>query len=173
MRHRPQLPDHRLAGLLADRFGLVVLKLIFLPVGEDGWAYRAETEEGRSWFVKLNQHLPAASLALTDYLCSTPGLDWIPAPHPAVDGSLWVQCDGLYLTVHPYVEGGILMDQPVQPDQAVGIGHMLAELHQAGQRLPGELRAQLPVETYRRHQETAARVLAAGLSGANGRKNPA
>ncbi len=165
MRLRPHLAEDDLAALLGERFGLDVAGLTFLPVGEDGWVYRVETRGGADWLLKLNQQPPETVLRLTNYLCTAGGLDWIPAPRPALDGSLWVERQGLYLSLQLFIRGDILMDRPPDAGQAGRIGAMLAALHRAGQNLPGELGARLPVESYARHLATAARVLAAALSG--------
>ena len=161
MRYRPHLSDATIASLLVSKFGLAPRELAFLPVGEDGWAYRAvDAKDGRDWFVQLRQQPVERVLAVTDYLREHAGLDWIPPSLPALDGSLSIAAGDLYLTICPFIHGQELMGRPLKSAQVQQIGGMLARLHAAA--LPDHLRAHLPVETFDRHQETARRVLTAG-----------
>lgn len=165
MRHPPALEERDLSRVLRDRFGLEVRALTFLPLGEDGWTYRVDAQDGRAWFAKINQAPPAVSLEVTRYLCIEQGLDWIPAPLPTAGGKLYVEAGGLFVSVQPFVEGEILMSRPITPAEAGRIGGMLAELHGCAQRLPGNLRSTLPVESFARHQEMATKVVEAARSG--------
>jgi spectinomycin phosphotransferase len=161
MRYRPHLSDQTVVALLENRYGLALRELAFLPVGEDGWAYRAvDSHDGRNWFVQLRQQPVEKVLAVTAYLREQAGLDLIPPTLSALDGSLSVSAGGLHLTVCPYIHGRELMGRPPASAQVQQIGRMLAQLHAAV--LPNRLRALLPVETYARHQDTARRVQAAG-----------
>lgn len=160
MRFRPHLSDAQVAALLDAHFALGVRSLEFLPVGMDGWAYRAESTDGRARFAKLRQRSGPVALALTHCLHAELDLDWVLAPLPALDRALEVEAGGLWLSLYPFIEGRSVMARGYHPGEGEQVGRMLAQLHAAAPRLQPELLAQLPSESFARHQELAVRVLA-------------
>lgn len=164
MRYRPHLSDEEVGALLERHYRLGVSAVEFLPVGMDGWAYRVEDAHGQAWFAKLRQALQPGELPVTAYLRERLGLEWLVAARPTPDGLLAAQVSDLHLVVYPFVAGESLMDRGLRSGDAQRIGRMLAELHGATGSLPPDLRAMLPAESFRAHQETAARVLQAALA---------
>ncbi len=160
MRFRPHLTDAQVAAQLERQYHLNVQALEFLPLGQDGWAYRVEDAHAGTFFAKLRQHTGALELAVTGHLHNSLGMPWVLAPLPTVDQAHEAETGGLWLSLYPYISGQDLMQRGLRPGEGEAIGDMLAQLHAAGQRLPPGLLDRLPRESFARHQEMAGRVLA-------------
>lgn len=161
MRFRPTLPDSTLACLLEEHFGLAPDGLTFLPLGEDGWVYRAHGPDGTSWLAGLKQEPARAAFEVASWLHDHAGLEWVVAPRPSLTGRYVVPAEEFWLTLTPWVEGSELMARGLFPGEGGHVGRLLAQLHAATSGLPGALRELLPQENFRRHREMALKVLRA------------
>src|SRR5271170_3719999 len=90
MRKKQSLPLQYIIDCLNTHYGIAVNTLIFLPLGADMNAsvYKAETQGGPSYFVKLKRsHHYAISVAILALLQAS-GIQQIIPPIKAIDGEL-------------------------------------------------------------------------------------
>ena len=106
MLEKPVLPDERIIACLRADYGLSVVGLDFLPLGADAntAVYRAVTEDGAPYFVKLRSGaFDASSVAVPKYL-SDRGIRPIIAPQATRAGRLWTELDPYRVILYPFVE---------------------------------------------------------------------
>jgi spectinomycin phosphotransferase len=133
---------------LRDEYGQSVPSLKRLPLGADGEAevYRAETAEGRPWFVKLRfGGLDPCSATIPRFLFDH-GVEQVIPPEVTRSGALWVDLEGARLLVYPFVEGHNALRTPFEARHWVELGTALARIHAL--ELPPALAAGVQRETY-------------------------
>ena len=107
MREKPNLADETITACLREGYGLAVAGLTFLPLGNDAqaWVYRADAEDGTTYFVKVRRGpVHAPSLAVPRYL-KEQGLEAVVAPLPARTLELWQRLGDFALMVYPFIDG--------------------------------------------------------------------
>jgi len=107
MLEKPAIPDAQIIACLRTDFDLNPARLTFLPIGADlnTVVYRAETPDGKTYFVKLRRgEFNAISVTLPHFLREQ-GVAAIIAPLPTDRGDLWTSLAEYHLTLYPFVEG--------------------------------------------------------------------
>lgn len=161
MRFRPAFQDVAIGHLLKEHFDLTPGELIFLPLGEDSWVYRATCTDGSAWLVRLKQDSRQEACEVSAWLHDHAGLNWVVAPCPSRTGRYEVPAGELWLTLAPWVDAPALMTRGLAAGDGEKIGQLLAQLHASAKQLPPSLRRRLPQETFCRHREAALKVLQA------------
>jgi spectinomycin phosphotransferase len=132
MRESPAtLSTDRLRACLADRYGIGVTGIHFLPLGHDAaaWVYRVDAQRGGPYFLKACLRIRnEAGLVVPRYLHEH-GLTNVVAPLPTRDGRLWTETDGFALVLYRFVEGQTGMQRRLTPDQWRAYGSVLGRLH--------------------------------------------
>ena len=161
MLEKPDLPDDRLKSCLHDDYGLRITELSFLPLGADvdTAVYRAVSEDGRSYFVKLRRGEFDDTAVLVPQLLSELGIRQIIAPIPTIAGQPWTQVDAFTVVLSPFVEGESGFDRQLSDQQWIALGVALRRMHAA--ELPRSLTEQLPGETYSSHWRDLVRTFQA------------
>lgn len=139
----PHIDKHALAGLLGEAHRLGITRLSFLPVGEEGYSYLAETTHGARYFVKAydaSDEGYAARLGqafqITAWLRDARGHATVVAPSAMENGALSLRYRGYVVVLFDYVDGVTAMDvRPTDADwQAMATS--LAAVHESADALP-------------------------------------
>lgn len=166
MLEKPDIPDSRLITAARDAYNLPVGALAFLPLGADinTAVYRATTDDGTAYFLRLRRGEFNESAVLVPRYLSDLGISHIIPPLPATDGHLWVEAGGFRLVVYPFVVGVDGYDAPMSAENWIALGAALRRIHDAA--VPPDLLCRLPRETYDgRWRAAVRRYLAEGLDG--------
>lgn len=144
---RPSITDDQILDVLRDRYAIRPTGLTFLALGHDAhaWTFRASTDRG-DVFVKIRRRVDDARLRLVRFL-DEDGLDAVVAPIATLDGDVSVAIEDLHLVAYPFVEGRLAAEVGLDDDQWIQYGRIVGALHAT--RLPPELAAPLPRETFR------------------------
>jgi spectinomycin phosphotransferase len=144
----PDLAAGDLLAAVRSGYDLPVTTVTFLPIGLDSaaWAYRAETEDGDSYFVKVRRGLPnPAGLMLPRFLRDS-GVENVVAPNPALDRMLTANAGEYTVILYPFVEGISGADQGMEERHWVAYGATLRQIHEIAP--PAELAAHMRHETF-------------------------
>jgi spectinomycin phosphotransferase len=150
MQTRPALADERITTALRSDYGLDVVHLHFLPLGNDinSYVYRVDLRDGGAVFVKIKHRLDnPASLRVPRYLRDL-GITEVVAPVATHDGSTHALADGFAVIVYPFVAGGNGMDNPMTDAHWIAYGAVLRRIHDATASRPSEINALLRCEAY-------------------------
>jgi spectinomycin phosphotransferase len=148
MLDRPNLPDDPISACLHDRYGLPVVAIEFLPIGNDtnSWVYRVSAEDGQAYFAKVRRgpvYLP--SLAVPRYL-KDQGLEPVVAPLPARTLELWQRVGEFVLFLYPFIDGRTGMAAGLSKGQWIELGTVLKRIHSP--TVAAELAGQVDRETF-------------------------
>lgn len=145
---KPNIQDAALIDCLRKNYGLPIKQITFLPLGSDRntVVYRADAEGGAAYFVKLRREdFNEMSLVVPKFL-SSQGVPHIIAPLASLDGKVWVQVSGYYLSVYPFILGRNGHDVGLADTHWVELGRTLRGLHSTA--LPPEMLARVPKENF-------------------------
>lgn len=148
MLDNPRIEDATLIKCLHKKYELPIQQIKFLPLGADRntVVYRADTDDGATFFVKLRREdFNEMSLIVPRLLCDQ-GVSHIIAPLATRDGRVWAQESGYYLSVYPFIVGRDGNDAGLEDMHWVELGQTLRGLHSTV--LPSELVARLPKESF-------------------------
>jgi len=95
MLEKPGIDESTIAGGLEREFGLDVVELSFLPIGNDARtaAYRLVARRQAPLYVKLRSGAFFESAITVPKLLYGNGSENVIAPIPTLDGRLWVRLD--------------------------------------------------------------------------------
>lgn len=148
MLEKPAIEDEKIIACLHRSYGLAVEQLAFLPLGADynSAVYRADTEDGTPYFVKLRRgNFDPVSVTLPKLL-SEQGVTQIIPPLATKTGQLWVELDSFKLILYPFVAGrngyGVALSEQNWRD----FGAALKRIHAAV--VPPAIIRQIPRERY-------------------------
>jgi spectinomycin phosphotransferase len=132
VRDKPEIPEERLRACLREQYGLSAAALEFLPLGLDARSgiYRAVTDEGAAYLLKVRRGpLYDPSLLIPRYL-SDQGIASIVAPLPATSGALRVDLEEWTLAVYPYIEGERGWRPGMTDGQWAAVGAAVKQIHE-------------------------------------------
>jgi spectinomycin phosphotransferase len=148
MLEKPDLPDEQLIACLQREYGLRIVQIDFLPLGNDmnTAVYRVVADDARPYFLKLRSgHFDEITVAIPRLL-SDQGMAQIIAPLATSAGQLWARMDAFALILSPFVEGKNGLEVTLSDRQRVEIGAALKRLHTLA--VPEALRQRIPRETF-------------------------
>jgi spectinomycin phosphotransferase len=148
MLEKPDLPDEQLIACLLQEYGLRIVQVDFLPLGNDlnTAVYRVVADDGRPYFLKLRRGAFDEITVAIPRLLSDQGMAQIIAPIATNTGRLWARMDAFALILSPFVAGQNGFEVDVSDRQRVEIGAALKRIHTLA--LPESLRQRIPRETY-------------------------
>lgn len=166
MVEKQSLSHQTMIDCLNTNYNIAVAKLLLLPLGADinATAYKAETRDGLSYFVKLKRgHHDDISVALLALLQDS-GIQQIIPPVKTIDGELIQHVNDLTLTVYPFVDGqnGFCCD--LTDDQWVALGKVLRQVHEI--EVPPSIKDRIRKENYSSKWREAVRSLYVHIEGA-------
>lgn len=161
MLEKPDLSDDRLNSCLQDDYGLRITEISFLPLGADvnTAVYRAISEGGTPYFVKLRSGDFVGTTVLASQLLSDLGIEQIIAPIVTNTGQPWTRVDAFTVILYPFVTGENGFDRDLSDQQWISLGAALNQMHVA--LLPHDRTEQLPHETYSPHWRELVRTFQA------------
>jgi spectinomycin phosphotransferase len=148
MLEQPNLQDEKIIACLQDEFSLPVSKFDFLPLGADQntAVYRAVTENGTSYFVKLRMgNFEETALTLPKFLCEQNIPNIIP-PFVTKTDRLWANLETFKIILYPFIEGRNGFDIDMSNRHWFEFGAALKRIHTA--EIPSSITNQIRKETY-------------------------
>ncbi len=148
MLDKPNLDETQLIATVRKAYGPPITQLTFLPVGADFYsaAYRAETDNGRTYFLKVRTgNFDEASVTVPDFFVRQ-GISHIMSPLTTQSGRLYAELDSHKLLLYPFVDGKNGWEDPLTNDEWCTLGKTLKHVHTTA--LPDSIRGQLPQETF-------------------------
>lgn len=166
MLEKPDLQDEKIIASLQDEYGLRVVQVVFLPLGADRntAVYRAVSEDGTRYFVKLRHGVfDGATVALTRFL-SDQGIVHIIAPLATKAGDLCASLEAFELVLYPFIEGHSGYEVDLSDRQWRDLGRALRSIHST--RVPEALGSRIQGETYSPRWREIVKTFLARLDGA-------
>ncbi len=162
-----QLPlsPQRIIDCLNTDYSIAIATLTFLPLGADMNAsvYKAHTQDGLSFFVKLKRgHHHDISVTLLSLLHSS-GIQQIIPPIKTIHGRPTQHIDDFTLIVYPFVEGQNGFCYNLTDDQWVTLGKVLRQIHEFD--VPPSIKDRIRREAYSSKRREAVRLLYAHIDG--------
>jgi spectinomycin phosphotransferase len=148
MLEKPDIQDEDIIACLQSDYGLLVVQVIFLPLGADlnTAVYRAVAEDATPYFVKLRGGVfDETSVALPKWL-SDQGIAQIIAPLPTKTGQLWANLDTFTVILYPFVAGHNAYEVDLSDHHWGDFGAALKRIHTAA--VPPALIRRIPQEIY-------------------------
>jgi spectinomycin phosphotransferase len=148
MLEKPDLPDEQLIACLQHDYGLRIVQVDFLPLGNDRntAVYRVVADDARPYFLKLRRGAFDEITVAIPRLLSDQGMAQIIAPIATNTGRLWARMDAFALILSPFVAGQNGFEVAVSDRQRIEIGAALKLIHTLA--LPESLRQRIPREAY-------------------------
>lgn len=163
MLEKPNLDDHALIACLRDAFGVAVVDLAFLPLGNDASTavYRAVAAGGECYFCKLRRDdFDEVSVMLPHFLHEQ-GIPQIIAPLPTLSGELWAFFDPFFVILYPFVEGSSGYDVGLTLPQWAEFGAAMRAIHST--LLPPAILQRIEKEQFSAQWRTECRGLMARI----------
>lgn len=157
------IPFQHIIDCLSTNYGIVATALTLLPIGADMSAsvYKAETQGGQSYFVKLKHgHHYEISIAILALLQDS-GIQQIIPPIKTIDGKLTRHIDDFTLIVYPFVDGQNGFCYNLTDDQWITLGKVLRQVHEFD--VPPSIRDLVRKEAYSDKWRRAVRSLDARI----------
>jgi len=155
-------PQH-IIDCLNINYGITVTSLHFLSIGADRNAsiYKAETQGGQSYFVKLKRgHCYDISVAILALLQAS-GIQQIIPPLKTINGELTQHINDSTLTVYPFVDGQNGFCHNLTNDQWITLGKTLRQVHEFA--VPPSIKDRIRKEIYSPKWREAVRSLDAHM----------
>jgi spectinomycin phosphotransferase len=149
VREPPKLADTTITAAVLGNYGISIVALTFLPLGNDSdtYVYRVEATDGKAYFLKIRNRLgfSPASLAVPRYLYEI-GVPHILAPLMTSSQNPWVMVNDFALTLYPFIDGRIGGDVGMSEQQWIELGRTVKQIHMS--QLPPDLEKVIPRETF-------------------------
>jgi spectinomycin phosphotransferase len=148
MLEKPDLPDEQLIACLWNDYGLRIVQVDFMPLGNDlnTAVYRVVADDARPYFLKLRGGEFDQITVAIPRLLSDQGMTHVIAPIATSAGQLSTRMDAFAVILFPFVEGRNGFEADVSDRQRVELGAALKRLHTLD--LPPALRQRIPREAY-------------------------
>src|SRR5579872_4224559 len=107
LHEQPGIPLESLRACLQNQYDLYPVTLEFLPLGHDydAGVYRAVSEQGTSYLLKVTTRPLYEPRCLVPRYLNEQGITSVVAPIPTNDGALWTQLEGWTVIVYPFIGG--------------------------------------------------------------------
>jgi len=151
MLEKPDLDDQDIIDCLRDSYALPVTQVTFLPLGADSntAVYRAVSDDGTPYFVKLRRGYFDETTVLIPALLHDQGVTQIIAPLPTQTRQLWARLGDFTVTLSPFVAGHNGYEVNLSDRHWVELGRVLKQIHLLV--MPPALRERIPREAYSAH----------------------
>lgn len=147
MLEKPDIPDELIISCLQEEYGLLIVRLEFLPLGADlGTAvYRVLTDDGASYFLKLRRGFEEITVTVPIFLKSQ-GVQEIIVPLEAKSKQNWMEFGEHRMILYPFIEGKDGFDGELTDNHKKALGAALKGIHAA--QVTAELKSLIPQETF-------------------------
>lgn len=155
MREPPRLADARIRAVIQTHYGLSIVALAFLPIGNDAasFVYRVTASDGTDFFLKVRtgQGFRAPSIAIPRFLHEQ-AVPHIVTPVPTLAQTLSVRVSDFVLSLYPFIEARTATEAGLTDELWHTLGRTLRQIHAS--QLPAELEQIVSREAFvpsRRH----------------------
>ncbi|MBN2046367.1 MAG: aminoglycoside phosphotransferase family protein [Anaerolineaceae bacterium] len=144
----PNLSAALISDCLLETYQVRAVEVHFLPLGADAntVVYRASSDDGQSYFVKLRRGEFDGFAARLAKLMRGEGIRQIVAPIAAENGALWTALGAYHLILYPFITGQNAYEHPLSESEWREFGAALWAVHTL--ELPDDLLQSIPRETY-------------------------
>lgn len=113
------------------QYGLDVLGLDFLPIGNDSlaWVYRVRSADGSAHFLKVRTGITNEASLVVPRVLADRGLTQVIAPIRTSAGDLWARAGDYALIVYPFVDGRTAKEHRMSDQQWIDYGALLRQVH--------------------------------------------
>lgn len=148
MLEKPDIQGEQIVACLQDEYGLPAVQVAFLPLGADlnTAVYRAATEDGTPYFVKLRGGIFDETAVTLPKFLSDQGIAQIIAPVATKMGQLWASLGAYRLILYPFVEGRSGFEVDLSDRHWGDLGTVLRRIHTAV--VTPDLARRIQQETY-------------------------
>lgn len=131
MLEQPDIPDEQLRACLRQQYGITLVALDFLPLGQDSRAgvYRAVSEHGTPYLLKAKQGEIYEASCLVPRFVNDQGITAAVAPLPSTTNALWTQVRDWAVFVYPFIEGESGWEPAMTAAQWRSVGATLHQIH--------------------------------------------
>jgi spectinomycin phosphotransferase len=146
MIEKPNISDEKLIISLHENYSIEVKDLEFLPIGNDAssFAYRVETKDGESYFLKVKKNLSNLAGILVPRFLNDNGMEQVIAPLLA---KTWFgELDEFALILYPFIRGDEAMEVGMTELQWTEFGSILKRIHNT--ELPPDISEYVERETF-------------------------
>lgn len=148
MKEKQSFSPQSIIHCLKASYGIKATSLALLPIGADmdAFVYKAETESGQSYFIKLKRgHRYDMSVTILALLQALKVQQIIP-PIKTINGKPTQYINDFTLTVFPYVDGQNGFCRNLTDDQWVVLGKVLRQVHKFN--VPPSIKDMIRKEAY-------------------------
>lgn len=148
MLEKPALDEAVLSQTLAQAYGLLVVRIEFLPLGAAQYTavYRVTGGDGACYFLKLRSEAFDETSVILPHFFIQQGIRHIIPPRTTRAGQLWANLENYRAIVYPYIQGQDGYAVPLNDAHWIELGRTLRQIHRLA--LPEEIKARIPCETY-------------------------
>lgn len=165
MTEKQFFPPQRILDCLNANYGIAAIALTLLPIGADMNAsvYKAQAQNGQSYFVKLKcRHRYDMSVAILALLQAS-GIEQIIPPIKTTNSELTQHINDFTLTVYPFIDGQNGFCYNLTDDQWVTLGKVLRQIHAFD--VPPSIKDRIRKEIYSSKWRDTVRSLDAHIDG--------
>ncbi len=148
MFNKIDIQEEAIINCLRKDYALPIQEITLLPLGADRntTVFRANTEDGLAYFVKLRREEFNEMSLIVPKMLYDHGIPHIIAPLGTHDGSVSRQVNGFYLSVYHFIAGQDGHDAGLTNAHWIKLGQTLKGIHTA--ILPPEVAARIPKESF-------------------------
>lgn len=150
MIEKPSLQEYKIIDCLKDNYEIIISQIDFLPIGADSntAVYRADAENGASFFVKLRKgNFDETAVTLPKHL-SDHGISNIIPPLATKTSQLWTNIEAFKLILYPFIEGRDGFSIDLSNRHWFEFGTALHKLHTT--EIPSSIKNKIQREEYPR-----------------------
>src|SRR5256885_11732696 len=131
MREQPKIPEEQLGACLQDQYNLYPVTLEFLPLGldYDAGVYRAVSEQGTAYLLKVTSRPLYEPRCLVPRYLYDQGITSVVAPIPTSSGALWTVLSDWTVIVYPWICGETSLTG-MTDEQWKQVGTIFQRIHQ-------------------------------------------
>lgn len=134
MIEKPEIEDDKIIDTLNQNYSIQAVRVEFLPIGNDSsaFAYRVDTRDGTSYFLKLKKNLSNLAGLFVSRFLKDSGIQQVVAPLATNTQELWANLDRFRLILYPFVVAVEAMQVGMSNSQWMEFGSTLKQIHSAG-----------------------------------------
>lgn len=148
MLEAPDISIDLITDQLHQAYRLDIIALVFLPLGADvnTAVYRATSQDGRDYFLKLRKGpFDEITVTLPSFL-SKLGIPSVIPPLETISSRMWSEMGKFKLILYPYIAGQDGYEITLNDRQWLEFGDTVQRIHTA--QLPPDLQRRIPRENY-------------------------
>ncbi len=130
MREPPRIAEEQLRACLQDRYDLGLVTLEFLPLGHDydAGVYRAVSERGTDYLLKVTSRPLYEPRCLVPHYLNDQGIASVVAPIRTRSGALWTVLSDWTVIVYPWISGDSSLTG-MTDEQWKQVGSIFKQIH--------------------------------------------